>query len=269
MKTKILTSIFLSLLLYSCQKSNDKIVKDFIRAANTYNKEKIDRYIKDDFIYISNTDTFSKQDFYNQKDSLKVFEYKNYLISIDVIGNTVKTEERNISIIDSLLDINPKIIIRRSYLLKEGRIVKITIDTVLNHENYNKSYMDKINAFTFYINDTYEIKDQKELLLALKTYLLNYRDLPLAEKKKYLNLSRLQGTFISNDNPYYRKLIFKGKTTVTIIDAILGMNYTTSYVLDENYIRIKTDQSDLLLEIKDNKTLIGEGYASGTFVKKD
>ena len=31
--------------------------------------------------------------------------------------------------------------------------------------------------------------------------------------------------------------------------------------------RVKTDKSDLLFEMKDNKTLIGEGFTKGTFTK--
>lgn len=46
------------------------------------------------------------------------------------------------------------------------------------------------------------------------------------------------------------------------------MSFPTSYERDENFIRIKTDKSDLLFEIKDEKTLVGEGFAEGSFVKE-
>ena len=88
---------------------------------------------------------------------------------------------------------------------------------------------------------------------------------PAVQEKKE---SVLSGTCTSSDNPFYKSLTFKGKTTVVIKDAILGMDFPTSYERDENYIRIKTDKSDLLLEIVDSKTLVGEGFAEGVFKKK-
>lgn len=81
--------------------------------------------------------------------------------------------------------------------------------------------------------------------------------------------SILQGTYISNDNAFYRALTFRGKSTVVIKDAIFGMTFSTSYERDENFIRIKTDKSDLLLEIVDGNTLVGEGFAEGNYIKKE
>jgi hypothetical protein len=71
------------------------------------------------------------------------------------------------------------------------------------------------------------------------------------------------------DCTFYRKLIFRGKRTVTIVDAIFGFSLASSYELDEINIRIRTDKSDLLFEIKDSQTLIGEGFARGTFRKSN
>ena len=79
----------------------------------------------------------------------------------------------------------------------------------------------------------------------------------------------LSGTYTSTDNPFYQSLTFKGKTTVVIKDAIFGIEYPTSYERDENYIRIETDKSDLLLELTDPNTLVGEGFAKGTFIKTE
>ena len=52
------------------------------------------------------------------------------------------------------------------------------------------------------------------------------------------------------------------------MDAIFEFPYATSYELDENLVKIRTDQSDLLFEIQDCQTLIGEGFAKGIFVKE-
>lgn len=85
----------------------------------------------------------------------------------------------------------------------------------------------------------------------------------LEEQSNYLS-----GTYTSDDNSFYKSLTFKGKSTVVIKDAFIGMSFPTSYERDENFIRIKTDKSDLLFEIKDEKTLVGEGFAEGCFVKE-
>ena len=79
----------------------------------------------------------------------------------------------------------------------------------------------------------------------------------------------LQGSYVSRDCALYKELIFEGKNTVTIIDGIFGFPFSTSYVLDEDILRIKTDRSDLVFKIKDSQTLIGEGFAAGTFIKSN
>ena len=92
---------------------------------------------------------------------------------------------------------------------------------------------------------------------------------PASERRTYKTYAILQGTYTSKNCAYYRKLIFRGKKTATIIDNIFGFRFNSSYEIDENYVRIKSDKSDLLFEIKDNRTLIGEGFSKGTFTKTD
>lgn len=73
----------------------------------------------------------------------------------------------------------------------------------------------------------------------------------------------LKGKYTCFDQCIYSSFEFKGSSTV-IISGV----YVSSYTLDENYIRIKTDKTDLLLQIKDSSTIIGEGYAKGIY-KRD
>ncbi len=89
-----------------------------------------------------------------------------------------------------------------------------------------------------------------------------------AAKRQEEMRKTLSGTYISEDNLLYRSLTFKGKSTVVITDAFIGMEFPTSYVRDENFIRIKTDLSDLLLELSAPDTLVGEGFIKGCYVKK-
>ena len=59
---------------------------------------------------------------------------------------------------------------------------------------------------------------------------------------------------------------FKGNSTVSI--KMKNGEINSSYVIDKEYIRIKGDKSDILLEMKDNNTLVAEGPIGGTYHKK-
>lgn len=121
----------------------------------------------------------------------------------------------------------------------------------------------------FYLYDKYGIEDWTKVTPDIKKYLLEYTDLSAPEKKQYKNYAFLQGTYESKDYVFYKKLIFRGKKTVTIIDAIFGFPFSTSYELDEDIVKVRTDRGDLLFDIKDSQTLIGEGFAIGTFIKSN
>ncbi len=77
-----------------------------------------------------------------------------------------------------------------------------------------------------------------------------------------------EGTFVSQDNTLYKSLTFKGKKTVVVHDAIFGMDFPSEYEKDEEFLRVKTDKSDLLFEIISEDTIKGEGFAKGLYVKQ-
>ena len=77
-----------------------------------------------------------------------------------------------------------------------------------------------------------------------------------------------EGTFISKDNTLYKSLTFKGKKTVVVQDAIFKMDFPSEYEKDEEFLRVKTDKSDLLFEIISEDTIKGEGFAKGLYIKK-
>lgn len=62
--------------------------------------------------------------------------------------------------------------------------------------------------------------------------------------------------------------VFNFWGSLQIIDAIFGFPFSTSYELDEDIVKVRTDRGDLLFEIKDSQTLVGEGFANGTFRKE-
>lgn len=77
-----------------------------------------------------------------------------------------------------------------------------------------------------------------------------------------------EGTFVAEDNTFYKSLTFKGKRTVVVRDAIFGMDFPSEYDRDEEFLRVKTDKSDLLFEIISEDTIKGEGFAEGLYIKE-
>jgi len=75
----------------------------------------------------------------------------------------------------------------------------------------------------------------------------------------------LKGKWESKDNPLYPILEFKGKSTV-VIKTIMG-SFASSYERDEEFIRVRTDKSDLLFEIVSEDSIKGSGFAKGIWIK--
>jgi len=264
---KKLIPIFVCVFLFSaCQKSKQAIVNDLIEAENCSEKTKISQILSDNFMFYGN-DTLNKEEYLSTIDSIKPIERKSSIMQIQDLDGIVKTEERVRSIVDSLLEVTPAIIQKKTYRFADDKLVSITVDSTLNYEDYTRSLNEKYIPFAFYVKDQYDIDDSKEIVANIKKYLSEYAGLPASDRKQYKSYANLQGTYVSRDCTFYRKLIFRGKKTVTIVDAIFGFSFASGYELDEDIIRIRTDKSDLLFEIKDSQTLIGEGFAKGTFRK--
>ena len=225
---KFIPFIVCVILFSACKQSKQGIVQDLLEAENSFEKEKVNQFLSDSFMFFG-PDTLNKE---------------GYLFRMD-----------------------PAIIRKKTYRFIDDKLQSITVDSTLYLEEYFKSLHEKVIPFTFYVNDQYDIEDDKEIFANIKKYLSEYVSLPASDKKEYRHYAHLQGTYVSKDCAFYRKLIFRGKKTVTIVDAIFGMSFASGYELDEDIIRVKTDKSDLLFEIKDSQTLIGEGFAKGTFRK--
>jgi hypothetical protein len=76
----------------------------------------------------------------------------------------------------------------------------------------------------------------------------------------------LEGEYKNQGSGVYSAVEFKGKSTAVV--KAMGMTFPTSYERDGRLVRLKTDKSDLLFTIKDDKTLVGQGFAEGVY-KKD
>ena len=264
---KIIPICVCAILFCGCHPSQEEIVYDLINAENNYNLKEVDQFLTDNFMRYG-TDTLNKEEYLDRLKNLKPIESKASILSIQNFDSVIKTEEQICNIVDSLLGITPYIVQKRTYRFVDNKVSSITNDSIFNYEEYQKSFEEKWASFAFWGNEKYDMENETEIA-NIKKYLFEYKNLPPAEKKQYKNYAHLQGTYISKDCAFYKKLIFKGKRTVTIVDAIFGFPFATSYELDEDIVKISTDQSDLLFEIEDSKTLVGEGFARGTFIKVD
>lgn len=238
--TKKFIPVFVCVILFSaCQQSKQGIVKDLLEAENSFEKEKVNQLLSDSFMFYG-PETLNKDEYFSRVDSLKSIECQSTILKIQVLDSIVKTEEQERSIIDSLLEVTPAIIRYKTYRFVDDKLLSITVDSTLHFEEYYKSLNEKVVPFTFYVNDQYDIEDGKELYANIKKYLSEYVSLPTSDKKQYKHYAHLQGTYVSKDCAFYRKLIFRGKKTVTIVDAIFGMSFASGYELDEDIIRVKT-----------------------------
>lgn len=260
--------LFVCAILFSaCHQSKTELVNDFLDAKNCFDEAKVESFLADNFKFYMN-DTLNKSDYLTDITGKKeLYKYKSSIIEIQELDSIVKTKERISNILDSLLDISPKVIQYVTYRFSDDKIKSIKVDSVPNYEEYSKASEEKIQPFLFYVYDQHGILDAKEILSAdFEKYLTEYASLSVSDRKKYTIYWHLQGTYVSK-KALYSKLIFRGRRTVTVYDAFFGFPFTSSYDLDENYIRIRTNTSDLLLEIQDSKTLVGDGWARGIYTK--
>ena len=263
---KKIISILVSVVLFSsCHQSREDIVKNLVKAENSYKIEKVSQYIDDNFTYYGPGWTLNKEEYLSWIDIHKSRKGEISILDIQDLDSIIKTEEQICTIIESSLGATPLFIQNMTYRFTIDKVTSITLDSA-NYDEYNKSLTEKWIPFTFYVLDKYGIMSENGVMPNLEKYLSEYTILPTSQKTLYEKYAHLQGTYESKDCTLYKKLIFTGKSTVTII-AIFGIPFSTNYDLDGNIVRISTDRGYLLFEIKDNQTLIGQGFANGEFIK--
>jgi len=84
----------------------------------------------------------------------------------------------------------------------------------------------------------------------------------------FIQAKVVSGTFSSNEDIQYKNFNFKSKDSVTVTDAYTDSVFTSKYVIDGEMIKLYDQQNTIMLLIRDENTLIGEGFTRGTFTKK-
>lgn len=268
MKKQIILSISILLFLLGCTPSNTKLVNEFVKAVNSHDIATLKDILSDDFIFKdSYSPDYNKDSVLNHHRNPDPEGYIRRIIRLTDSMDVITTKEEINSYMDSMLNVTPKYTVLNHYTFSKGKISSIVVDTVLNYNDYKIGWDRNIRAYFYFLEYVLSIPIETINENSYKQYLTEYTKLSENDRQEIFKYSQVQGEYVSKNSRYYRKLKFKGKSTVVVVDAIFGNSYPTSYVLDGKYIRISSDQSDLLFEIVDNNTLIGEGFAEGVYRK--
>lgn len=83
----------------------------------------------------------------------------------------------------------------------------------------------------------------------------------------FLIQKKISGKFTSDSDTQYLSFDFKAKDSVTIEDNYADSLFTAHYVIEGDMIKFKQQENTILLMIRDNQTLIGEGFTKGVYNK--
>ncbi len=77
----------------------------------------------------------------------------------------------------------------------------------------------------------------------------------------------VSGKYVTDSDAQYQSFDFKSKDSVVIQDSYLDSSSTTHYTVEGDVIKFKQQENTFILLIRDDSTLIGEGFTKGIFKK--
>ncbi|MEJ5994229.1 SH3 domain-containing protein [Pedobacter sp. Du54] len=78
----------------------------------------------------------------------------------------------------------------------------------------------------------------------------------------------VEGKYVTDSESQYQSFDFKSKDLVVIQDNYLDSLITAHYTIEGDLIKFKQQENTFLLLIRDDATLIGEGFTKGIFRKE-
>ncbi len=84
----------------------------------------------------------------------------------------------------------------------------------------------------------------------------------------FIQKKNISGTFTSDSDTQYQSFDFGKNDSVAVKDAYADSTFTTKYVVEGDMIKLYDQQNLILLLIRDEHTLTGEGFTKGVFTKK-
>lgn len=83
----------------------------------------------------------------------------------------------------------------------------------------------------------------------------------------FLVQKNISGKFTSDSDTQYLSFDFKSKDSVVVQDTYADSLFTAKYTIEGEMIKFKQQENTILLMIRDNETLIGEGFTKGVYNK--
>ena len=242
-----------------------EIVKKYIQYKNENNISKVDSLLDTTITIKMNGEEIEKDYFFNQIEDMYNTGFSDTIFTISQNDSLIKVIVNSSNKFIKFLKSSP-IRLNQEFIVNNNKIQSISSDTANGTNQVIKELDERTERFGEWYRVKYpsEFKAIKDIFSIPEKHLQEYSLLSENEVEHFFR-THLNGIYVCKKG-IYNKLEFKGKSTVIVYS--MGIPFPTSYVVDEDYIRIKTDKSDLLLQIKDSKTLIGEGFAKGTFNKK-
>ncbi|WP_443946313.1 SH3 domain-containing protein [Pedobacter sp. AW1-32] len=77
----------------------------------------------------------------------------------------------------------------------------------------------------------------------------------------------ISGVYRGDQGAQFKSFDFKSKDSVTVTDSYTDSLFTSHYTIDGDLIKLYQEQNSILLVIRDENTLVGEGFTKGTFKK--
>jgi len=84
----------------------------------------------------------------------------------------------------------------------------------------------------------------------------------------FIQPKKVSGTYISDSDTQYKTFDFGTQDSVLVKDTYTDSTFKAKYVIEGDMIKLYDQQNMILLLIRDENTLIGEGFTRGTFTKK-
>lgn len=166
--------------------------------------------------------------------------------------------------------------VNSSYLVKVYQGKETSEVTTYNMKVIGAAGISIILIITFYY--LFQSKSRKYALTTLLIAGLGFAAFicystlikSLSVKELYTTLIKKQsvnGLYVNTKGGIYQSFNFKGENTVSVRDGIIGLNFAAGYIIDGDVIRVTSNSGDVILNYKDENTLIGEGYSAGTYKK--
>lgn len=83
----------------------------------------------------------------------------------------------------------------------------------------------------------------------------------------FLVQKTISGKFTSDSDTQYLSFDFKSRDSVVVYDIYADSVFTAKYVIEGEMIKLKQQENTILLMIRDNQTLVGEGFTKGVYNK--